>query len=499
MDYLVLILCLHLLWGLYQALSYVARGDQRARPSNLPPGPRPLPIIGNLLQLGDLPHKSLANLAQAYGPIIKLELGFVTTVVISSPALAKEILQTHDAVFSNRMVPDSVMAHDHDKLSLAWVPVSPFFRYLRKIYNSHIFSSKKLDLNQHVRSKKVQELVSFVRKYACAGEAVNISEAAFRTNLNVLSSTIFSMDTMEPLTPARELKEVVWQMMVEVGKPNLADYFPVLKKIGPRGPKHRLEAHFKKIFDIFDDLIQRRLQLRMDTGSIKHNDVLDNLLDLVEDENETLDMSLVKHLLLDIFAAGSETTASTLEWAMTELLRNPEKLSTAQAELHQVIGKGKQIEEADISRLPYLQAIVKENFRLHPSAPLLVPRKSGEDIIAGGFTIPKGAQILVNVWAIGRDPSVWDDPEKFMPERFLGSNIDARGQNFELLPFGGGRRICPGLPLVMRMLPLTLGSLINIFNWRLEDGVTPENMNMEDKFGIAIQKAESLKAVAIPI
>jgi len=201
----------------------------------------------------------------------------------------------------------------------------------------------------------------------------------------------------------------------------------------------------------------------------------------------------------DIFVAGSETTASTLEWAMTELLRNPEKLSTAQAELHQVIGKGKQIEEADISRLPYLQAIVKENFRLHPSAPLLVPRKSGEDFIAGGFTIPKGAQILVNVWAIGRDPSVWDDPEKFMPERFLGSNIDARGQNFELLPFGGGRRICPGLPLAMRMLPLTLGSLINIFNWRLEDGVTPENMNMEDKFGIAIQKAESLKAVAIPI
>ncbi|XP_030440190.1 geraniol 8-hydroxylase-like [Syzygium oleosum] len=499
MDYLVLILCLYLLWGLFQALSFVARGGRKARPSNLPPGPRPLPIIGNLHQLGDLPHKSLAKLARTYGPIIKLELGFVTTVVISSPALAKEILQTHDAVFSNRMVPNSVMAHDHDKFSVAWVPVSPLFRYLRKIYNSQIFSSKKLDLNQHLRSKKVQELITSVRKCACAGEAVNISEAAFRTSLNAISNTVFSLDMMEPLHPARELKEVVWQIAAEAGKPNLADYFPVLKKIGLRGPKHRLEVHFEKIFNIFDDLTQRRLQLRTETGSDKCNDVLDNLLDLVEDKNETLDMSLVKHLCLDIFVAGGETTASTLEWAMTELLCNPEKLVRAQAELHQVIGKGKQIEEADIPRLPYLQAIVKENFRLHPAAPLLVPRKSGEDFIAGGFTIPKGAQVLINVWAMGRDPSIWDDPDKFMPERFLGSDIDVRGQNFELLPFGGGRRICPGLPLALRMLPLMLGSLINIFNWRLEEGVTPENMNMEDKFGMAIQRAESLKAVPIPV
>ncbi|XP_030518299.2 geraniol 8-hydroxylase-like [Rhodamnia argentea] len=499
MDYLVLILCLYLLWGLFQAFSSVTGGGRKDRPSNLPPGPRPLPIVGNLLQLGDLPHKSLAKLASAYGPIIKLELGFVTTVVISSPALAKEILQARDAVFSHRMVPDSAMAHDHDKLSVGWVPVSPLFRYLRKIYNLHILSSKKLDLNQHLRSKKVQELITFVRKCACAGEAVNISEAAFRTSLNAISNTIFSLDVMEPSNPAGELKEVMGQIMVEIGKPNLADYFPVLKKIGLHGQKRRVAANFKKVFDIFDDLIERRLQLRKETGSIERNDVLDNLLDLVEDKNETLDMSLVKHLLLDVFIAGSETTASTLEWAMTELLCNPEKLLRAQAELHLVIGKGKQIEEADISRLPYLQAIVKENFRLHPVAPLLVPRKSGEDFITGGFTIPKGAQVLINVWAMGRDPSIWDDPGKFMPDRFLGSDIDVRGQNFELLPFGGGKRICPGLPLAMRMLPLMLGSLINVFDWKLEQGVTPENLNMEDKFGIAIQRAEPLNAVPIPI
>ncbi|KAK3431729.1 hypothetical protein EUGRSUZ_E03685 [Eucalyptus grandis] len=454
MDCLVLILCLYLLWGLFQALSLVANRGQRARPSNLPPGPRPLPIIGNLLELGDLPHRSLAKLARTYGPIIKLELGFVTTVVVSSPMLAKEILQTHDAVFSNRTVPNSITAHDHDKLGLPWLPVSPLFRNLKKVYNLHIFSSKKLDLNQHLRSKKVQELVAFVRKCADAGEAVNIGEAAFRTSLNA---------------------------------------------IDPHGSKRHLEALIQKLFDFFDGVIQRRLQLRTEKGCVRCNDVLDYLLDLIEDKNETLDISLVKHLFLDTITGGSETTSSTLEWAMTELLRNPEKLSRTQAELHQVIGKGKTIEEVDISRLPYLEAVLKETFRLHPIAPLLLPRKSGEDFPIGGFTIPKGAQVYINVFAIGRDPSTWDDPDKFVPDRFLGSDIDFRGQNLELVPFGGGRRICPGLPLAARMLRLMLGSLINIFNWKLEDGVIPENMNMEEKFGLAVQKAQSLKAVPIPI
>ncbi|KAF7847807.1 hypothetical protein BT93_L2558 [Corymbia citriodora subsp. variegata] len=210
-------------------------------------------------------------------------------------------------------------------------------------------------------------------------------------------------------------------------------------------------------------------------------------------------MSLIKHLFVDVFVAGSETTSSTLEWAMTELLRNPEKLTSAQTELHQVIGKGKQIEEADISRLPYLQAVLKETFRLHPTVPLLLPRTAGEDFIIGGFTIPKGAQVLINAYAIGRDPSIWDHPDRFVPERFLGSNIDVRGQNFELIPFGSGRRICPGLPLATRMLPLMLGSLVNMFSWRLEDGVTPDNMSMEDKFGLTVQRAQSLKAVPVPI
>lgn len=177
---------------------------------------------------------------------------------------------------------------------------------------------------------------------------------------------------------------------------------------------------------------------------------------------------------------------------MAELLRNPEKLTKAQTEIRQVLGKNKPVEEADISRLPYLQAVVKEAFRLHPAAPLLLPRKAQEDVEIAGFTIPKGAQIMVNVWAMGRDPRSWENPESFEPERFLGSEIDVRGRSFELIPFGGGRRICPGLPLAMRMMHLMLGSLIGFFDWKVEDGF---EVNMEDKFGVTVEMAHPLRAI----
>ncbi|KAM1103146.1 hypothetical protein PS2_011513 [Malus domestica] len=210
-----------------------------------------------------------------------------------------------------------------------------------------------------------------------------------------------------------------------------------------------------------------------------------------------MDKLLIEHLLLALFVAGTDTTSATLEWAMAELLRNPEKLSKAQEELEQVIGKGKPVEESDIAQLPYLQAIIKETFRLHPATPLLLPRKAEQDMEICGYVVPKGAQVLVNAWAIGRDPCIWDNPISFVPERFLGldDQIDVLGKNFELVPFGGGRRICPGMLLAIRMLNLMLGSLINSFDWKLEDGVIPENMNMEEKFGLTLQMAHPLRLV----
>lgn len=298
MDLFVLILCAYLAWVLVQALRFITK-NIKPSPSNLPPGPPPLPVIGNLLELGNLPHKSLAELARTYGPIIKLQLGAITTVVISSPVLSKEILQTHDISFANRMIPDALNAFNQGQYSLPWVPVSPLWRNLRRIFNVHLFSNMKLDSTQHLRRKKVQELLAHVEKIARVGDEVEIGEAAFMTSINFLAGTMFSLDLVDRSSDsAKEFKETVWQILVEAGKPNVVDFFPVLRKIDPQGTRRRMTKYYAKMFNLFDRLIEGRLRLRETPGSPRMNDVLDTLIDMCEDKEEDMGMYLLKPLLL---------------------------------------------------------------------------------------------------------------------------------------------------------------------------------------------------------
>lgn len=200
-------------------------------------------------------------------------------------------------------------------------------------------------------------------------------------------------------------------------------------------------------------------------------------------------------MVQEIFLAGSETTSSTIEWALTELLCNPESLIKARAELSRVVGSERKVEESDIDNLPYLQAVIKETLRLHPPIPLLVPRRAMQDANFMGYHIPKDTQVFVNAWAIGRDPDVWEDPLAFKPERFLGSNIEYKGYHYELIPFGAGRRMCAGVPLAHRMLHLVLSSLLHRFDWSLTEDVTPSTIDMKDRLGITMRKLEPLFAV----
>ena len=202
-------------------------------------------------------------------------------------------------------------------------------------------------------------------------------------------------------------------------------------------------------------------------------------------------------LLQDLFHAGIATTSGTVEWAMTMLLQNPEKMTKAQVELEEVLGKAGRIQELDISKFNYLQAIVKETLRLHPSAPFLLPHKAMKDVEICGFIVPKNAQILTNVWAMGRDFSIWPNSNLFMPERFLEHAIEFKGQDFELIPFGAGRRICPGLPLATRMVPLILASLVHHFACKLPNEMKPEDMDLGEMFGLTLHKAEPLRAIPI--
>lgn len=200
--------------------------------------------------------------------------------------------------------------------------------------------------------------------------------------------------------------------------------------------------------------------------------------------------------LQDLFTAGTDTSSSTVEWALAELIRHPEILAKAQRELDSVVGPGRLVSELDLPNLPYLQAIIKETFRLHPSTPLSLPRMAAEDCEINGYFIPKDSTLLVNVWAIARDPNVWPEPLEFRPSRFLpGSehaHIDVRGNDFEVIPFGAGRRICAGMSLGLRMVQFMTATLVHAFNWALPDGQLAEKLDMEEAYGLTLQRAVPL-------
>ncbi|KAL0000861.1 hypothetical protein SO802_014642 [Lithocarpus litseifolius] len=411
---------------------------QEVTSTKLPPGPKPFPIIGNLLELvGHKPQKSLAKLANTHGPLMTLKLGQKTTIVISSADLAKEVLQQHDQFFCNRTIPELVVVGNEHEFNLPWLPVSAQWRNLRRICKSHLFAYQILDANQNLRRKKVQELLANIHNGSLNGDAVDIGKAAFKTSLNLLSNTISSVDLADPNSATgRELSKFVHSIL-EVGScPNLADYFLVLKKVDPQGIQSQMTTYYGKMIDLFGNIISQRLLQRKTFGFIRNNDMLDTLLNINEENTGEIDKTQIE-------------PSATLEWAITELLYNPEVLSKAKAELKQIIGKGNAVVGSDIDRLPYLQARVKETFRL---------------------ITPSGSAIA------SPDASIWENPNSFKPERFMGSEIDVKGRNFELILFGAGRRMCLGLSLALRMLRLMLGSLIHTFDWKVEGGFKPKDI-----------------------
>ncbi|MED6118229.1 hypothetical protein PIB30_000856 [Stylosanthes scabra] len=477
------------------------------RQTNRPPGPPGLPIIGNLHQLGPKPHVTLSTLSKTYGPLMSLQLGSVTVVIASSPSAAQEILQRHDSSFSDRPIPDVITAQPNVLDTLAWSPGGPRWRSRRRLCTTKIFTNQRLDLLQHLRQHKVQQLVQHLHQKSAARTPVNIGEVAFATMLNLVSNTVFSEDVVDPeFKSAGEFKEVVWRIMEDAGRVNVSDYFPAVKWLDLQGVKRHVTVSYLRIHKLFDEMIGKRVRDR-DTCGARGDDFLDVLLDQCEqqeddnnDDSESLTIDNIKPMLLDLFIAGSDTSGSTIEWAMAELLHNPEIMHKARNELNQVIGTtNNQVKESDIPRLEYMEAIVKETLRLHPSVPLLLPYLAGNDVQVNGYTIHKGDQVLINAWSIGRDPQYWDDPLAFRPERFLRSKIDFKGRNFEYLPFGAGRRICPGLPLANRMITLVVAALVHSFEWKLPEGVTPESLDMTEQYGITLKRLTPLCAIPISV
>ncbi|KAG8377571.1 hypothetical protein BUALT_Bualt08G0047000 [Buddleja alternifolia] len=425
--------------------------------TKLPPGPFPIPFIGNLLQVGQNPHRSLAKLSKTYGPLMHLKLGSIHTIVVSSPEIAKEVLTKHDQACSGRAVPSAAHAMDHHKSSIPWLPVATRWRALRKIMKEQVSLMHQFDGNN-----SLVQLHNYLQDCSNSDRVVDIREIGFKTALNLLSSTLFSIDFAHfDSSLTREMMENVHALIKNLGTPNLVDYFPLLKFIDPQGLVRKTEASLRRLHEIFGETLNPRLQSR---GTLRKKDMLEALLDLNQENESDFSLNDIKHLMLDLNVIGAYEITNAVQWTMTEVLRNPEKMSKAKLELRTIIGENKQIKESDISRLPYLNAVIKENFRCHPVLPLLIPHKVEVDIEIQNYTVPKNAQILVNVWAIGRDSSIWSNPDSFEPERFLDCKIDYRGQDFELITFSSGRRMCPALPLAHVVVHLILATLIHNFD-----------------------------------
>ncbi|XP_031505473.1 geraniol 8-hydroxylase-like [Nymphaea colorata] len=468
--------------------------------SNLPPGPVSWPLVGSLLQLRGLPNEALARLSKQYGPLMTVWLGCKATVVVSSAEMAEEVMHRQKHVLSGRVSPDVATALGYDQHSFVLSQVGPRWRELRRMSNSELFTPRRLDGLKGLREEKVRTLLQHVREASTHGRAVDIHECVFATSLNLIACTLFSQDMVDlgsELTPG-SFKSILFEMFEICLKPNLSDFFPALRWIDPQGLRRHNGNALTRVYAILDELIDKHLrayEAAAAKGEAKKNeDFLDVLLELTRDPNSGFTRENIRPLLLDLFMAGSETSSNTIEWAMTELLRHPDKMAAARSELKQAIGASNFVKESDIMHLPYLAAVMKETLRLHPPAPL-IPRRADATMTLGGFTIPKHSQMLINVWALGSDDTLWDKPTYFLPERFIESDVNFNGKHFQFMPFGAGKRICPGIPLASRIVLLVLASLINSFSWT----PSPEEVDVKAKFRLVPQKAIPLKAFASPL
>ncbi|KAI3965329.1 hypothetical protein MKW92_013242 [Papaver armeniacum] len=273
--------------------------------TNLPPGPVPVPIIGNLLKLGKKPQESLTLLAKRYGPLMSLKLGTLTTIVISSCAMAKEILQKNDQSFSSRYVLDAMTVFNHHKSSIVWLNVCPDqWRNIRKLTNSHIFTAQKLDSNQNVRHEKLNELVTYVGRNANSGSAVDIGQAAFTTVLNLISNSFFSIDLADLSSDTvSTFKRAVRGVLLEAGKPNLSDFFPVLRFIDVQGIRRRTKKHVRILDEIFDKIINQKMILLQSRE--KNSGSSGDLLDIILDPSDENGIQLQRHEIKSLPRVGT--------------------------------------------------------------------------------------------------------------------------------------------------------------------------------------------------
>ncbi|KAK4485965.1 hypothetical protein RD792_008619 [Penstemon davidsonii] len=460
----------------------------------LPPGPKGFPIIGHLHLLGKNPHQDLCNLAKEHGPIMYLRFGLVPNIIVSSPKAAELFLKTHDLVFASRPPHQAAKYLSWDQKNMSFGSYGPYWRKMRKLCTLELLSSLRINSFEPMRREELTLFIESLEEGVVVDLSAKVSSLAAEMSCRMVFGKKYED---KDINDGRGFKGVIQEGMRIAAAPNLGDFFPFLGILDLQGLTRKMKKLAKVYDDFFEMVIDDHVRAGNSHGQSGKKDIVDTLMSIMRSgESEfQFDRRHVKSIMMDMLAASTDTAASAIEWVLSELLKNPKVMKKVQKELEQVVGLERMVEEHDLEQLEYLYMVLKETFRLHPVAPLLIPHYSMEDCTIDGYDIPKESRLFVNTYAIGRDPNTWTDPEKFIPERFIGSDVDVRGQHFQLLPFGSGRRGCPGLQLGLIQVRLIVAQLVHCFDWKLPNDMKPEELDMTEEFGLVVARANHLKAI----
>nr|AAL59946.1 putative cytochrome P450 protein [Arabidopsis thaliana] len=464
-----------------------------------PPSPPGFPIIGNLHQLGELPHQSLWSLSKTYGPVMLLKLGSVPTVVVSSSETAKQVLKINDLHCCSRPSLAGAKELSYNYLDIAFSPFDDYWKELRRICVQELFSAKRVHSIQPIKEEEVRKLIVSATESASQKSPVNLSEKFLDLTVSVICKAAFSLDFHTSVLNNDGFDKLIHDAFLFLGSFSASNFFPnggwIIDWL--TGLQRRREKSVKDL-DVF---YQQMFDLHKQENKQGVEDFVDLLLKLEKEETVLgygkLTRNHVKAILMNVLLGAINTSAMTMTWAMAELIRNARVMKKVQSEIrNQMINKSV-ITLDDIDHLPYLKMVIKETWRLHPPVPLLLPREVMSEFEINGYKIQPKTLLYVNVWAIGRDPDSWKDADMFYPERFMDNNIDAKGQNFELLPFGSGRRICPGMYMGTTMVEFGLANMLYQFDWEVPDGMVVEDIDMEESPGLAVGKKNELLLVPV--
>nr|AOW70089.1 cytochrome p450 family 98 subfamily a polypeptide 8 [Chorispora tenella] len=454
--------------------------------------PRRMPrfLLGNLHQLKPDWTQSFTEWSQIYGPIISVWMGTQLTVVVTTSDLARQVLRDKDHHLSNR---HRIARMTQTGTDLVWSDYSPHYVKLRKLCTLELFSFKSIENFRSLREMEARSMVESILKDLKDDEhdrkPVVVRKYLAAVVLNLIS--ILMIGRKFGTEEDKELKAIVEKEHLLSGSWTLLDHVWWLKWV---------PSWFFSDKKFLEHEVRRRKWFRgaimeeEDVAIEDHQGFVRKLL--VLKEKKELTEETVVGLVWNMLTAGADTTAVVIEWAMAEMIKCPLVQEKVQKELDSVIGSQRLMTESDISKLPYLQCVVKEALRLHPSTPLMLPHKASETVLLGGYKVPKGATVYVNVQAIGRDPANWRNPEEFRPERFLEEETDVKGRDFRVLPFGSGRRMCPAAHLSLNLMALVMGILLHCFSW--SSSIPGERIDMSGNPGLLFSMRTPLQALASP-